>query len=39
MLKRKGGGLAKALAMYSYAFVMGNGCRIQDSMRSKVVAP
>jgi histone arginine demethylase JMJD6 len=38
MLKKRSGGLPKALAMYSYALVMGNTCRIQDGLRSKAAA-
>jgi hypothetical protein len=35
VLKKRGGGLAKAVAMYGYAAIMGRGCQIADSLRPK----
>jgi histone arginine demethylase JMJD6 len=35
VLKKRGGGVMKAAAMYSYALVAGQGCKIVDGMRPK----
>ncbi len=34
-LKKRGGGVLKAAAMYSYALMAGTSCKIVDSVRPK----